>query len=211
MIRLFHLSGSPFARRVQLALEEKKLPYESVWLTVSDGELRSPEHLARSPHGKVPALEEDGITLYESSAILEYVEERHPQPPLLPADPALRALARIEELECVLYFFEAFGPLGRQVFFTDPAERDEALIETQRRAVVAELEKLEARAAGRGGEYVIGEGPTRADLTWLPFVEIAGRAGVDVDPARSPWIARWMERLRQRPSYEACYPPHWRK
>ena len=90
MLRLYWMSGSPFAWRVHLVLEEKGLPYESVLLTASKGELKTPEHLARSPRGKVPALEDDGVTLWESTAIVEYLEERYPTPPLLPGDPAAR-------------------------------------------------------------------------------------------------------------------------
>ena len=65
MIRFYYASGSPFSWRVQLVLEEKRLPYEPVLLSFSKGEVKSPEHLARSPHGKVPALTDDGLTLYE--------------------------------------------------------------------------------------------------------------------------------------------------
>src|SRR6059058_4612174 len=88
MIRFYYGSGSPFSWRVQLVLEEKGLPYEPVLLSFQKAEHKSAAHLARSPHGKVPALEDDGVTLYESSAIVEYLEERYPREPLLPPDPA---------------------------------------------------------------------------------------------------------------------------
>src|SRR5438132_8598301 len=102
MIRFYYGSGSPVSWRVQLSREEKGLAYEPVLLSFEKGEHKSPEHLARSPHGKVPALEDDGVSLYESSAIVEYLEERYPRTPLLPPDPAERARVRIEELECLL-------------------------------------------------------------------------------------------------------------
>src|SRR5207249_11915297 len=87
MIHFYYASGSPSSWRVQLALEEKGLAYEPVLLSFEKGEHKSPAHLARSPHGKVPALEDDGVSLYESSAIVEYLEERYPRTPLLPPDP----------------------------------------------------------------------------------------------------------------------------
>src|SRR5216117_3098752 len=118
MIRFYYGSASPFSWRVQLVLEEKGLDYEPVLLSFDKGEHKSPEHLARSPHGKVPALEDDGLRLYESFAIVEYLEERYPTPPTLPGDPAGRAQVRIEELECLLYFADRFLTLARQVFFT---------------------------------------------------------------------------------------------
>src|SRR5262249_10611203 len=161
-------SGSPFSWRVQLVLEEKGLPYEPVLLSFDKGEHKSPAHLARSPHGKVPALEDDGVTLYESSAIVEYLDERYPRTPLLPPDPAERARVRIEELECLLYFAERFLGVARQVFFTPPEKRDPAAVEAARGEVRGQLAALEARAARGKGEYLVGE-LSRADLTWLPF------------------------------------------
>ena len=211
MIRFYYGSGSPFSWRVQLVLEEKKLPYEPVLLSFSKRELKTPEHLARSPHGKVPALDDDGLTLYESSAIVEYLEERYPVPPVLPRDAGARALVRIEELECLLYLWETFGAVARQVFFTPPDERDAAALAAGRAAVAAQLERLEARAAARRGRFIAGEEVSRADFTWLPFVEIAARAGVDLAPARTPWLLAWRESMRARPSYARSYPPHWKK
>jgi glutathione S-transferase len=209
MIRFYYGSGSPFSWRVQLVLEEKGLPYEPVLLSFSKGEHKSPEHLARSPHGKVPALVDDGVSLYESSAIVEYLEERYGIPPLLPRDPAARAAIRIEEIEAVLYFFERFQPLARQLFFTPAAERDAAAVEAAKTDVRTQLRGLEARAVKRGGLYAYEE-LSRADLTWIPFVEIAARAGVDLDRAETPWLVDWRSRMRGRPSYERSYPPHWK-
>jgi len=210
MIRFYYGSGSPFSWRVQLVLEEKGLAYEPVLLSFEKGEHKSPAHLARSPHGKVPALEDDGVSLYESSAIVEYLEERYPRTPLLPPDPAERARVRIEELECLLYFTERFFPLARHVFFTPPDKRDPAAVEAARAEVRGHLGQLEARAARGKGEYLVGA-LSRADFTWLPFVEIAARAGADLDRGATPWLVDWRSRMRARPSYERSYPPHWRK
>src|SRR5437867_3598529 len=210
MIRFYYGSGSPFSWRVQLVLEEKKLPYEPVLLSFSKGELKSSEHLARSPHGRVPALSDGGLNLYESSAIVEYLEERYPTPPLMPADPAARAVVRIEELECLLYLAEAFRAVARQAFFTPPEQRDAGALKAARADVRTQLERLEARAAGRRTPFVVGAEPSRADFSWLPFVEIAGRAGIELDRGWSPWLIDWRETMRARPSYQRSYPPHWR-
>jgi glutathione S-transferase len=211
MIRFYFGSGSPYSWRVQLVLEEKGLAYEPVLLHFDKGDHKTPEHLARSPHGKVPALTDDGVSLYESTAIVEYLEERYPKPPLMPADPASRARVRIEELECVDYFGGQFRAVARQAFFTPPAERDAAALATARADLRKALEGLDARARKSGGAWLVGNQPTRADFTWLPFVEIAARAGVDLDPQATPWLADWRTRLRARPSYDKSYPPHWRK
>jgi glutathione S-transferase len=191
-------------------LEEKTLPYEPVLLSFAKGEVKSPEHLARHPHGKVPALTDDRLTLYESSAIVEYLEEKYPEPPLMPAGAAARALVRIEELECLEYFARVFLTLARQVFFSPPERRDAEAVAAAGAQLGGELDRLERRAAGRRGSFVAGEALSRADLTWLPFVEIAARAKVDLDAARMPWLCAWRARMRARPTYERSYPPHWR-
>jgi glutathione S-transferase len=208
MIQFYYGSGSPYAWRVQLALEEKEIPYEPVLLSFSKGEHKSPEHLARSPHGKVPAIADGGVTLYESTPILEYLEDRDPDRPLLPRDPAARARVRIEEFEAFLYFGDAFREVGQRVFFTPPEQRDETKIESARAKVRALLHALEARTKGRGA-FLMGDTLTRADLTWLPFVELAARGGVPLDDA-TPSLRAWRDRMRARPSYERSYPPHWR-
>src|SRR5262245_44952102 len=185
MIRFYYGSGSPYSWRVQLALEEKGLAHEPVLLSFDKGDHKSPEHLARSPHGKVPALADDGVSLYESSAIVEYLEERYPTPALLPSAPAARAAVRIEELECLLYFAERFFLLARQAFFTPAERRDAAVMDSLREELRSQLGSLEARAAARRGDHLLGA-LSRADLTWIPFVEIAGRAGVELDPKGTP-------------------------
>jgi len=210
MLKLWYGSGSPFAWRVQLALEEKGLVYEPILLSFSSGDLKTPEHLARHPHGKVPVLADGDLVLYESTAIVEYLDERYREPSLLPRDAAERAVVRIEEIEATQYFGETFRALGRQVFFTPAPQRDDAAVAEASAAVRRELERLEQRAASRGGEFVAGRMLTRADLAWLPFVEIAERAGVPVGPDAEPWTHAWRGRMRMRPSYARSYPPHWR-
>ena len=209
MIKFYYGSGSPYAWRVQLVLEEKGIPYEPVLLSFSQGDHKKPEHLARHPHGKVPAIADDGVTVYESTPIVEYLEEKHPEKPLLPRDPAARARVRMEEFEAALYFGDAFREVGQRVFFTPPEQRDQTAIESARAKVRSLLHALEARVKGRG-PFLVGETLTRADLAWLPFVELAARGGVEVDDA-TPTLRAWRDRMRQRPSYERSYPPHWRK
>ena len=210
MIKFYYGSGSPYAWRVQLVLEEKGIPYEPVLLSFSQGDHKKPEHLARHPHGKVPAIADDGVTVYESTPIVEYLEEKHPEKPLLPRDPAARARVRMEEFEAALYFGDAFREVGQRVFFTPPEQRDQTAIESARAKVRSLLHALEARVKGRG-PFLVGETLTRADLAWLPFVEIAARAGADLDAATMPWLVAWRTRMRARPSYERTYPPHWRE
>ncbi|MBV1869212.1 MAG: glutathione S-transferase family protein, partial [Marinosulfonomonas sp.] len=101
MIRLFHVPLSPFCRKVRLSLAEKKLEVELVeeryWQ-------QDPDFLRRNPAGKVPVLKIDGQTMAESSAICEYIEEKYPEPPLLPKD----SVERQEVRRLVAWFDDKF-------------------------------------------------------------------------------------------------------
>lgn len=209
-IRIYTMPGSPYGRRVELALAEKGLAYEMIPLSRSDGDLQTEAHLKRSPRGRVPALIDGDVTLYESQVILEYLEERYPEPALLPADPAARAQVRIEEAECQTYYLPVFAPIAKLKFMTAPENRDQAAIEAAVETLAGEQDRLEARVAGRGGDYILGGELTRADLTWLTTVEIAERGGLALDGARFPWLAVWRARMAERPSYDATYPGFWR-
>ena len=118
-LTFYYASGSPFAWRVWLALEHKQLAYEHKVMSFSAGDLKKPEFLAINPRHKVPAIVDDGFALYESQAILEYLEERHPaRPSLFPGDLRQRALVRRIVQEADQYLIVAFDPLMDQIFFT---------------------------------------------------------------------------------------------
>lgn len=85
-------SGSPYTWRVWLALEHKRIPYELKQMSFSEGDQKKPGYLAINPRGRVPAIVDDGFALYESAAILEYLDEKYPgEPRLFPGDAGQRA------------------------------------------------------------------------------------------------------------------------
>src|ERR671932_810905 len=94
MLTLYDAARCPFAARVRLVLAEKQIPYEPVEIDLDD---RPAWLYDKNPAGRVPVLEEDdGLVLPESRVIVEYLDERFPEPALLPSDPADRALVRLE-------------------------------------------------------------------------------------------------------------------
>jgi glutathione S-transferase len=99
--------GSPFGRAVMAVLEEKGASYR--FAPVAPGTFRSPEHLARHPFGRVPVLEHDGFTLYESQAILRYLDRVLPVPVLTPVEP--KRIARMDQVMNVndWYLFQGVG------------------------------------------------------------------------------------------------------
>ena len=123
---LYYGSGSPYAWRVQLALEHKALPYERKVLSFSAGDTRKPEFLALNPRHRVPVLVDGDFVLYESNAIVEYLDEAYPATgaPLFPGDVRTRALVRRLIMEVDDYFDEAIDPLTTQAFCKKPEERD---------------------------------------------------------------------------------------
>jgi glutathione S-transferase len=210
-LTVYTMPGSPYARRVELVLSEKGLAYDVVPLSRSDGDLRTEEHLRRSPRGRVPVLVDGDVTLTESQAVVEYQEERFPTPALLPSDPAARAALRIEEFECLLYFLPALGPIAKLKFMTPPEEQDQTAIDAAVAALAEEQDRVERRAAERNADYILGGDFCRADLTWLTAVEIGERGGLALTASRYPWLTAWRrDRLSARPSYAASYPAHWR-
>ena len=125
MLKLHYHPFSTFARRVRIALIEKNIPAELVEVDMVARAHRGPAYLALNPYGRVPTLEEDGFVLYESTAILDYLEATHPTPPLVPADARGRALVAMHMKLCDIqmarqtghhHFPQALpaqGPLGR--------------------------------------------------------------------------------------------------
>jgi glutathione S-transferase len=93
MITLYDADRCPYCARVRIVLAEKNVEYETVVIDLSD---RPAWLYEKNPLGKVPVLEEDSFALPESVVIMEYLEERYPEPPLLPADPAARAIVRLQ-------------------------------------------------------------------------------------------------------------------
>ena len=210
MIKIYGMSGSPFVRRTELVLTEKGVDYELITLSRASGDLQTPEHLARNPRGRVPVLEYGDLTLYESQAIVEYLEDRYTEPALVPADLGDRGHMRVAEMECLIYFSNALTKIAQNVFMVAPEKRDPDKVSDALAGVSAELDRLEQRGSSHGNTYLLGTDLTRADLTWLPFVELVGRAGVNIDDDKYGWTKMWRAALTTRPSYEKTYPAHWR-
>jgi glutathione S-transferase len=212
-LTLYYGSGSPYAWRVQLALEHKALPYELKVLSFSAGDTRKPEFLALNPRHQVPVLVDGDFSLYESNAIVEYIEEAYPGrgAALFPGDAKARAVIRRMILEVDEYYSAASDPLLEQALFKKPEERDAKLIAESRKAVVAELEKI--KKAMRG-DYLAGT-LSAADFALYPMVALLRRAQIklpdlDADGMLPPAMAAWKARIEALPFFDKTIPPHWK-
>ena len=177
---LYDAARCPYCARARIVLAEKGLGYETVEIDLSD---RPAWIYAKNPSGTVPVLEEDGgFVLPESLVIMEYLDERFPEPSLWPADPAERALGRL--------WLDRFDVLlGADYYALRRAEQSQ--LDKRLRDLDA---ALEARPFLSGREYGL------ADIGYVPWILRAlDRFGVELGPS----LAAWLERLLDRPAVAA--------
>jgi glutathione S-transferase len=162
------IPGSPFGRAVLATLEEKGASYR--FLRAAPGTLRSPEHLARHPFGRVPVLEHNGFSLYETQAILRYLDRVLPTPALTPADP--KGAARMDQVMNVndWYLFQGVGNIigFHRVVGPRVLTPDEAAIAAAMPKAHAVFEEL-ARLLGEQ-PYFAGDAVSLADLLVAPQI-----------------------------------------
>ena len=182
MLTLYDADRCPFCARVRIVLAEKELSYETVVIDLDD---RPAWLYDKNPLGRVPVLEEDGgLVLPESRVIMEYLDERFPEPALQPADPAERALMRL--------WIERFDDrLGAAYYALRRGDEGAgARLEDQ---------LLQIDAALRAQRFLSGREYGLADIAYVPWILRAhARLGVDVGAFTA--LAGWLERVVERPA-----------
>jgi glutathione S-transferase len=184
VLTLYDAPRCPFCARTRIVLAEKRVPYETVVIDLDDRPAWIVEK--NPPAGRVPVLEEDGWVLPESAVIGEYLDERYPEPPLLPADAAERAAARF-----IVFRFDDF----QRPYYA--FRRGEPGAEA---AFAARLDWLDGLLGAM--PHLTGCSFGLADVAYLPWV-IRARDLLGLDLA--PWEAvnGWLARLSERPSVAA--------
>lgn len=200
MLRLHYHPLSTFTRRVLIALAEKSIPHELVLVDMAKKMHKDPAYLAINPYGRVPTLEDDGFLLYESTAILNYLEATHPQPALVPADVRGRALVDMHMKLCDLQMSRQTGAIIFPKRFLPKERWDAAAMAQARGEIEKHLEIVERQLAGR--EYLVGDQYTLADVTYTPFLQFLPLMEIAPPPA----VAAWAARLLDRPSARASAP-----
>ncbi len=209
MLRLHNFFRSSTSTRLRAALNLKGLPYTYQAYVLRNGETRTPEYLKRNPQGLVPTLErEDGSHLIQSLAIIEWLEETHPEPPLLPADPdgraRVRALAYM--IACEIHPLNNLRVLFRlrDQFGADEAAQQEWFTHWVTLTFDA-LETLLAESP-ETGRFCHGDTPTLADVCLYAQVWNNRRFDLPLDPW--PTVARIFAELDQLPAFREAAPPH---
>ena len=196
--------GSPFGRAALIALEEKGANYRLS--PVAPGTFRSPEHLARHPFGRVPVLEHQGYCLYETQAILRYLDRVLPDPRLTPAEP--KAAGRMDQVMNVSdwYLFQGVNNVigfhrivGPRVLGLAPDEAAIAEAMPRARTVFNELGRLLA-----GNSYFAGDTYSLADILVAPQLDfLAATPEWSQLTASLPNLVSWLARMNARSSFKA--------
>jgi len=207
-MKLYTYFRSSAAYRVRIALNLKGIAYDAqpVHLLRDGGEQLSDAYRAINPAMLVPALDDDGAVIGQSLAIIEYLDETHPLPPLLPADAAGRARVRTLALTVAA----DTHPLGNlrvlKYLKGELAVSEEVKLEWQQHWLRTGLAALEALLANdvRTGRYSHGDTPTLADCCLVPQVFGAQRFGVDMTPY--PTIMRIHAACNELPAFQQAHP-----
>jgi len=194
MLTLFDDVFSPYARKVRIALYEKDVPFERV--RALHGDCNRTDFIDVNPRAEVPALVDGNFQLFDSTVICEYIEDRYPAPPLYPKDPERRGTCRLIEdladtqLDAALYAITLieFGRGESHPTMHEVAARD--------------MGRLYVELEGRLGEkrFLCGDAFSIADIAVAPHVMAATFLGFSPDPTQRPNLARWMDRVQERPS-----------
>jgi glutathione S-transferase len=194
MIKLYTFPPSTNSRKVRIALLEKGLEFERVNVDLSKREQKNPEYLKIHPFGQIPALDDEGFVIYDSTVIDEY-----PYPPLMPSDSEGRARARLMEDFRDTHFNPYFVHIIQETRKPE-GERDEQRIQNAKAEITKGLDRIESELQDR--EYLAGPF-SLADVAFMSNLELLDRFSIPVDANKYKRTVAWIDRLKARPSFAA--------
>src|ERR1051325_1094548 len=193
MIKLYTFPPSTNSRKVRITLLEKGLEFERITVDLSKREQKNPEYLKINPLGQIPALDDEGFIVYDSTIINEYLEDEYPYPSLMPADSEGRARARMMEDFRDSHFNPAFVRIMHETRKPE-AERDGTLLGNAKTEITKCFERIERELEGK--EYLAGSF-SLADIAYMANFDLIDRFQVAVDGKFKNSIA-WINRLKAR-------------
>lgn len=218
-IELYWGSGSPYSWRVQLALEYKRIPYQSHLLQFAMQEHKSPQMLKLNPRGRLPVLRDGDYVVFESLACLAWLDRKYPEPPLFGRTPEEAGTIMRVICEYQAYAEPHLTGIVAAAFLGQMDERMEEVTRATH-VVAGEARTIEGRLSQ--SDWLVGEHVSAADLVVFPGIMLLLRAMEKREAgdlrsrflpmeATYPAIARWIARMESLPGYERTVPPHWRE
>lgn len=205
-MKLYGYFRSSAAFRLRIALNLKRLDYDNAFIHLRRGDQRAPGFLGINPQGLVPALEVDGRTLIQSLPIIEYLDETHPEPPLVPREPAGRARVRglAAIVACDIHPLNNLRVL--RYLQRDLGHDQDAIATWYNHWIAAGFTALEQLLAGdsQTGAFCHGDTPGLADIALVPQVVNAERYRLDL--AAYPTITRIFHTCMQLDAFAAAHP-----
>lgn len=199
MIKLYTFPPSTNSRKVRIVLLEKGLEFERVNVDLTKREQKNPQYLKIHPFGQIPALDDEGFIIYDSTVINEYLEDEYPYPPLMPKDSEGRARARLLEDLRDSHFNPYFVHIIHEMRKPE-GERDAQRIDNARTEITKCFDRIEKELQGK--EYLAGPF-TLADVAFMSNIELLDRFNIPVDASKYPNTVAWIARLKARPSFAA--------
>lgn len=213
-LTFYYLSGSPFSWKVWLALEHMQIAHDLRILSVDAGDLKGAEFLGVNPRGKVPAIVDGTLTLWESAAIIEYLAEAYPRSGrrLWPADICRRATARRIAAEADAYVYPAVRKLAVELLMRRDSQPDLGVIAESKATLAVEFAQVEKQLTRA---FLADAEPTAADFALYPLTAILMRVhaktpAYDLADVIGANLGAWRDRVEQLPYFAKTIPPHWR-
>ncbi len=200
-IKLYAHPASTCSRKVLCTLHEKGAAFDFTLVDITKGEQKGAEHLARQPFGVVPALEDDGFSLYESRAIIRYLDAKLPGTSLTPS--SLHDRARMDQWMSVeqSYFTPAAMKAVLEIWYSSMQGRtpDQAVVDAGLTAAERPLDVLEKGLEGK--DYLAGDF-SLADICFAPYLQYLSDMGIAKGVTSRPNVAAWWARISARPSWQ---------
>jgi glutathione S-transferase len=216
-IELYWGSGSAYCWRVLLALEHKRLPYQSHRLHFDRQEHQAPQMLAMNPRGKLPVLRDADYVVFESVAVLYYLDRKYPEPPIFGVTPEEGAVIMRVICEYQSYAEPSVMKIVDAVLERHEPRLGEDVADAMHR-VASEARTIERRLAQ--SDWVVGDRFSAVDMVIYPDIRLLLRALARPEAqelasrflpleVNYPALGRWLARVAALPGHERTWPPHW--